>query len=220
MIPEYLNIIGASLYLWSASLYNDTITDWTYEGASTLKVHKIELASSLIEVFAAFGWAIVWAFTYLPRKGRGWTLDDPDFYGNFFIVAPSIMYFVYNIQNLINPSSYNTNTLYKQADWLYFVGALFYMCSALRDDGWFESFPLWNPCTVTCLRLCGLGPAVEGCAERCYGSEQGKPGGAIEANARPFLDEDEEAAPIFVTGVGKAKSGGGVFSSTRVAWTN
>ena len=138
MIPEYLNVLGAALYLVSASYYNETFSSYTSE--ATLRVHRIETASSLIEVFAALGWALVWWKTHARGRGRGLTFDDPDFWGNFFIVVPSFFYFVYNIQNLRDPESYGTNYLFAQGDTLYFVGSIFYILCALRDDGWFNSF--------------------------------------------------------------------------------
>ncbi len=213
MIPEYLNVIGAALYLWSASLYNQNIKDYTYEGPSTLAVHRIETASSAIEVCAAFGWAGVWVWTYVGGPGRGWTLDDPDFYGNFFIIAPSIMYLVYNVENLRDPPSYASNFLYRQADALYFAGAVFYILAALRDDGWFQSFPLWSMTKATA-RLCGMGRSLEGCVDRCYKPCHRGEGGA---SGVPFMEEEEEekeSIPIAPTGAGK-----GVYSSAKGAWS-
>jgi hypothetical protein len=53
MIPEYLNLIQAGLYLWSATWYSkqDTIG-----GYYTMAVHKIELTASVIGLLAAIGW--------------------------------------------------------------------------------------------------------------------------------------------------------------------
>lgn len=53
MIPEYLNLIQAVLYLWSATWYpkQDTLG-----GYYTLAIHKIELIASVIGLLAAIGW--------------------------------------------------------------------------------------------------------------------------------------------------------------------
>ncbi len=139
MIPEYLNVLGATLYLVSASKYNETLSA-SYTSAQTLLVHRIETASSLIEVFAAFGWTLVWWKTHARGRGRGFTVDDPDLWGNVLIVVPSIIYFAYNVQNLKDPESYGTNYLFAQGDALYFAGSIVYVLCALRDDGWYDSF--------------------------------------------------------------------------------
>ena len=223
MIPEYLNVLGAALYLWSASLYNTTITDYTYDaatkvttyGPSVLRVHEIETASSLIEVFAAIGWCLVWAFTYIPGPGRGYTLDDPDMSGNLLILVPSIIYFVYNVQNLRDPSSYNDNTLYETGDTWYFVGAVFFFCSALRDDGWFPSFGLWPPVRAM-LGAVGLGPAadaaVRGLYARCDRAGSGD-------KAQPLLDaEAAEARPLVGSDSSVAGSGRNTSRGVYSAW--
>ena len=202
MIPEYLNVIGAALYLWSASLYNTNVTDWVWDvqnqvtvyGPSVLLVHRIETASSFIEILAAIGWCVVWAYTYIPGPGKGYTLDDPDFLGNILILVPSIIYFVYNVQNLQDPSSYTTNSLYTTADTWYFCGACFFLCSALRDDGWFPSFGLW-PFVRLALGKCGLGPLADAAVERIY-SSCAKDGNDY-AKAVPLLDaEAAEVRPL------------------------
>jgi hypothetical protein len=53
MIPEYLNLIQAGIYLWSATWYSKQDT---LGGYYTMAVHKIELAASVIGLFAAIGW--------------------------------------------------------------------------------------------------------------------------------------------------------------------
>ena len=208
MIPEYLNVLGAALYLWSASLYNTNLTDYSYDaatktttyGASVLRVHEIETASSLIEVFAAVGWCVVWAYTYIPGPGRGYTLDDPDFTGNVLILVPSIIYFVYNVQNLTAPGSYASNNLYEVGDTLYFAGAVFFMCSALRDDGWFPSFYTWPPLRAA-LGALRLGPCADAAVDALYARcAKGDGGGG---KALPLVDaEAAEAQPLFSGGSG------------------
>ena len=53
MIPEYLNINQAGLYLWTATWYSKQDT---LGGYYTMAVHKIELVASLIGLLAAIGW--------------------------------------------------------------------------------------------------------------------------------------------------------------------
>jgi len=53
MIPEYVNLIQAGLYLWSATWYSKQDT---LGGYYTMAVHKIELTASVIGLFAAIGW--------------------------------------------------------------------------------------------------------------------------------------------------------------------
>ena len=102
MIPEYLNVLGAALYLVGAARYNAAM----FDADITHSIHVLETVASLIEVFAAFGWTIVWWFTFVRGPGRGLTLDDPDFTGNALIIIPSIIYFVYNVNNLIDAKNY------------------------------------------------------------------------------------------------------------------
>jgi len=140
-IPEYLNMCGAGLYLTSSILYRFENTE-TYLDKYTFYVHYIETTAAALEVVAAFGWCYTWYLTYKRQPGRGWTFDDPDIWANFFIVVPSLVYISYNGQVLNNPESYETNTLYEVGDVLYFIGAVFYVVAALRDDGWFWFGPL------------------------------------------------------------------------------
>lgn len=53
MIPEYLNHIEASLYLWAAVWYQ--YEDGLY-GPYTLALHKLETTAAFVELFASFGW--------------------------------------------------------------------------------------------------------------------------------------------------------------------
>ena len=71
VFPEYMNVLGAGLYLWSAALYPSEAgpTD-----AATLKVHRIETAAAGIEWLACVGWFITWHLTYVRVPGRGYTL--------------------------------------------------------------------------------------------------------------------------------------------------
>ncbi len=59
LVPEYLNILEASLYLWSAFLYpNIYISDDDNSGYThSFNVsRRLELSASIIDVFASIGW--------------------------------------------------------------------------------------------------------------------------------------------------------------------
>lgn len=156
-IPEYMNVIGAALYLRSALLYPDQ--DGTYLDEVTSMIHRTETASASIELCAAVGWCITWWLTF-PRKtkGRGWTLDDPDVWGLIFIVVPSMYYVAYNAQVLADPVSYCCNQLYITGNNLYAAGSIFYLIAALRDDGWFYALPAGGQCYKGCDSLTPLDP--------------------------------------------------------------
>ncbi|CAF1209752.1 unnamed protein product [Adineta steineri] len=139
MIPEYLNHIEAGLYLWSAFWYSKQDT---LGGYYTLAVHKIELTAAIIELFAAFGWIISWYMTYTRTIGRGFTLDDPDTIAYLTTTISSFIYIIYNIQINLYPEQYGENLLYKYGDILYFIGALYYIFAALRDENCFWFLPL------------------------------------------------------------------------------
>ncbi|CAF2044621.1 unnamed protein product [Rotaria magnacalcarata] len=139
MIPEYLNLMQAGLYLWSATWYSKQDT---LGGYYTMAVHKIELTASIIGLFAAKGWLISWYMTYTRVFGRGYTLDDPDMVSCLATLANAIIYLVYNIQLNVSPEQYETNMLYKSADILGFVDACFCVFACLRDDDWFWFLPL------------------------------------------------------------------------------
>ncbi|CAF1216522.1 unnamed protein product [Adineta ricciae] len=139
MIPEYLNIIQAILYLWSAMWYpkQDTLG-----GYFTMAVHKIELVASVIGLFAAIGWIVSWFLTYTRIFGRGYTLDDPDMIATVAMIANAIIYLVYNIQLMISPEYYESNMLYKTGDICDFIEACFCVFACLRDDDWFWFLPI------------------------------------------------------------------------------
>jgi hypothetical protein len=150
MIPEYLNVIGAGIYLAGAARYNSAM----YSEATTHDIHVLETIASSVEVLAAFGWVVVWWYTYMPGRGRGLTLDDPDFSGNALIVVPSIVYLVYNVNNLVDARNYCVGTnakLYTTADLWYFIGSIIYVLSAARDDGWFPHFWFFGAATFAVL---------------------------------------------------------------------
>jgi hypothetical protein len=148
-IPEYLNIIEATLYLATACLYpKETAFGLTaYLDSTTRNVVKIELAAALIELLACFMWCTVWWFTFPRGRGRGITLDDPEFIALVLLTIPSFFYVAYNSlvnQDLANVGNGKLDQLYNVADWIYWAGSLFYVLAALRDDGWFPSFWIWG----------------------------------------------------------------------------
>ena len=83
----------------------------------------------------------MWWKTYIRIPGRGLTFDDPDLHANIFILVPSIIYVIYNVQIYLDPTTFGANFLYVQGDILYFVGSLFYLAASLRDNGFFFFMP-------------------------------------------------------------------------------
>ena len=136
--------MGASLYLKTAYEYENVGGNFD---AETLQVHYYETAASTIELFAALGWTATWWLTY-PRGvvGRGCTLDDFDLWGNLFIFVPSVLYLAYNVAIIRDPDEYSTNTLYVDGNILYAAGAIVYMLSSLRDDGWLDFLAQGGAC--------------------------------------------------------------------------
>ncbi|CAF0722958.1 unnamed protein product [Adineta steineri] len=139
MIPEYLNHIEAGLYIWSTSWYPKIDTLGSYY---TLEIHKIELAASIIDLFANFGWIMSWYMTYTRTLGRGFTFDDPDVIAFSTTTIAAIVYVSYSFQVYLYPEQYNDNLLYTYGDILYFLGACFYIFAAMRDQNWFWFLPL------------------------------------------------------------------------------
>lgn len=72
MYPEYLNIIGSGLYLWSSTMYNEWYeSDDYYADYSTdfALCRKAELAAAIVEWFAAIGWNYVWYAQFEIDRG-------------------------------------------------------------------------------------------------------------------------------------------------------
>lgn len=60
MWPEYLNVLGALLYLSSSSYYAESepyYDAYDYSADVLLKIHRIELAAAVLEMVASIGWA-------------------------------------------------------------------------------------------------------------------------------------------------------------------
>jgi len=75
LVPDYLNVIGSALYMWSATLYKDESLLDSGSGSrgghkfgqyneSYYVIRNLELAASVIEVFAAIGWVVAWYASY------------------------------------------------------------------------------------------------------------------------------------------------------------
>jgi len=154
MIPEFLNVIEASLYMVTAMMYSherydnnvsstdvqDTIP--TVGDDPVLRdVQRIEMVASCVELLAACGWATTWYITYPRIPGRGWTFDDPDIWANLSIITPGILYIIYNVQLQLHPHIYGANFLYVIADKIYMGNSLLYFICSLRDVGWFWFMP-------------------------------------------------------------------------------
>jgi hypothetical protein len=110
-------------------------------------VHSIETVAAILEVIACVGWTWSWNATYTRVPGRGWTFDDPDVWALITIYIGGWIYLVclhgrhvtshyvgeadmphtlrclvqvYNIQNVLEPGSYEANRLYVTGDVVYF----------------------------------------------------------------------------------------------------
>ena len=151
--PEYLNIAGSFLYLWSSTTY-DNLYEIASDGGVSLsadffKCRQIELVASILEVLATIGWIYVWHKGLVERfgsdfktiPGRGYTVYDPDFHACWTLIGGAVLYLIYNIDLSRDPRRYDTSNVYKLADVFYFVNAIAYMISTLRDLGWFWMFP-------------------------------------------------------------------------------
>jgi len=165
LIPECFNVCEASLYISSSSYYNsenyNTTTIEYYPGYNasylgsndsgiylayppdpiTTDVQNIEMTASLVAMVAAFGWSFTWYLTYRRIPGRGWTLDDPDVWALFTLIAGDAMYIVYNSEIIYDRSTYGANFLYVAADWVFVVNSWLYVICALRDADWFFLLP-------------------------------------------------------------------------------
>lgn len=152
--PEYLNIIGSFLYLWSSTFYT-TIQIISSDGSVSLSdsfylCRQIELAASALEVLATALWIYVWYVGLIDRfgsdfsrhiPGRGLTIYDPDLHASWTLVTGALLYLVYNIDLSRHPRRYDTSQIYVLGDIFYLLNAIAYMIGTLRDLGWFWMIP-------------------------------------------------------------------------------
>ncbi|CAF1378348.1 unnamed protein product [Didymodactylos carnosus] len=135
MIPEYLNMIEACLYIWSSSWYSKQSE--TFDDYYSYATHKLECTAGFIDLAACFGWIMSWYRTYTRTIGCGFSFDDPDTFAYSTTTVAACIYISYNLRVLIYPDEYATNHLYYKGDILFCIGAFYYCLAALRDDGWF-----------------------------------------------------------------------------------
>jgi len=111
-IPELLNLGEALLYTASAVLYSrmQIVGPGRYMDATTLLVHKLELAAGLAQLAAAAFWCIVWWVTHERGPGRGLTADDPELWALALVVAPSLLYVYYYVRVVGDPKAYLSDT--------------------------------------------------------------------------------------------------------------
>ena len=60
LFPEVLNIIEASLFVSSATLYAPASYCDDYACDEYMEIHKLELTASVAELTACFGWLFSW----------------------------------------------------------------------------------------------------------------------------------------------------------------
>ena len=152
--PEYLNIMGSLLYLWSSTFYT-TISIISSDGSVSLSdsfylCRQIELAASALEMLATALWIYVWYAGLIDRfgsdfsqhiPGRGLTIYDPDLHASWTLVAGALLYLIYNIDLSRHPRRYDTSQIYVLGDIFYLLNAVAYMIGTLRDLGWFWMIP-------------------------------------------------------------------------------
>jgi hypothetical protein len=153
VLADWLNVLGALLYLISACLYPYEYTSDDDQADYTLQftiVRYLELFASLIEVIAALGWNYQWYAVYIEEYfitpettiGRGFTLDDPDLWANLTIDIGALYYFYYNLSLFaMNFHNYDTNYIFVTGDIFYFINSLLYTLASLRDCDLFWSLP-------------------------------------------------------------------------------
>jgi hypothetical protein len=151
--PEYLNIAGSILYLWSSTTYDDVNDVSNYNGVLISDVYYrcrlLELIASILEVFAAIGWILVWYKNLIERFGsnlnstpnRGLSFFDPDLHACWTILVGALLYLFYNIDLSRDPRKFDESNIYAIGDIFYLVNSIAYMVATLRDFGWFWFAP-------------------------------------------------------------------------------
>lgn len=153
VLADWLNVLGALLYLITAFLYpyeytsDDDNADYTIQFTI---VRYLELLASFVEVIAAFGWNYQWYVVYIEEYrtsrhttiGRGLTLDDPDLWANITIDIGALYYLYYNISLFVMKfDNYDTNYIFVTGDIFYFINSLIYTVASLRDCDVFWYLP-------------------------------------------------------------------------------
>jgi hypothetical protein len=153
ILADWLNVIGAIIYLITAIMYPYEYTsddDNANETRIFVIVRYFELIASIIELIAAIGWNYQWYATYIEAYnrdkkstiGRGFTLDDPDLWANITIFIGAFYYFYYNISLFVNNfNNYDTNYTFETGDLFYFINSIFYLICSLRDCDVFWFMP-------------------------------------------------------------------------------
>jgi len=138
LLPEFLNIIEAAIYIRTADLYAPySIVCLTYTCKEYVHLHALELAAASVNFVASVLWLWQWYATFIRGPGRGLSPFDVDFYAQLLLLVPSAIYVAYNVQVSNDLESYGPNKLYKSADVVYFVGAVLYVIGAMRDNDFF-----------------------------------------------------------------------------------
>jgi hypothetical protein len=147
--PEFLNILGAALYLYTANAYakKKVTGPGRFLDGDTLAIHKVDAAAAVVELAASFGWLHVWWVTHERGPGRGLTLDDPEFIALALLASAYLLYVPYNAVVVAQPASYFGNpalgAVFQSGDVLYFVGAFMFLLVSFRDSGFFNSLGMF-----------------------------------------------------------------------------
>jgi len=171
LLPDWLNLVGAILYFCSAWLYPyaywdqglstdpsslpTTIHPSTILTAESGKyfrwVRSLELLAAVIELVASFGWNLQWYLDYLHDLathpggwlgGRGFSLDDPDTYGNITLIVAASYYLQYNLIICWDFNKYDSCDMYMLGDRWYTLNAICYVLCSLRDNEMFWFMPI------------------------------------------------------------------------------
>jgi len=153
VLPELCNLVEASLYLVSSTHYAHAEKYCsTYRCDEYFTMHRLELAASSVELVASLGWLASWWLTHERGPGRGLSPWDVDLWNQLLLVASSVVYLAYNVQisrrqnegwdGVHNDGlNYSHNKLFETGDVMYFVGAVLYLASAMRDCDFFFWLP-------------------------------------------------------------------------------
>lgn len=158
LLPDWLNLLGAIIYLVSAWYYPLAFADTTTGGLKVSLVinqhyfsvvNYLDFLGCALELLASLGWVVQWYVDYctdllvnpLSCIGRGFTLDDPDLWGNVTLLLAAGHYFSYNLTIVSDPSQHDRCLLYELGDRLYALNSMCYLLCALRDSDAFFFMP-------------------------------------------------------------------------------